>query len=615
MAYPFAQRPGVGVKHGGLASFGRGMCPVEFRKLGFWAVSAAILGMLLGIAIAAPLSGAARPTTGVLLPETTAVLLWVPDVPDAGRRFLNTGLGRLYRDAEMRGVVGAFFRSLSQSLEAGRLGLSLAELMSLPRGELALAVVPSEKGAAAVVVLMDTGDQASKARTLLDGMVRGAGVSERRVRGTRGLAYSARRGERPDILFFERAGRVVVSTDRDVLERILAAWDGQRGGTLATNRNFGDIMRRCRERNPKPQFAWYVDPLLLLKVTATQNPPLRVGLGLFPLLGLDGVKAAGGGIEWDAGRLDSTSHMHLVLDSPRRGLLGLLAFRSGDVTPEHWVPANVSTYTTVHWDVQTALAAAEELFDTFRGEGAFSELIHRVIEEPTGVDFQADVLPLVTGRMTHLTRLPTAGTGEGGLSLLAWELRDAPKAQPVLERMVAPGELLLARRSFAGKQYYEFSLPALGEAAEEARLGPRPCFGLLDGYLIVAEQPSLYEALIAAANGSAERLVDSSPFKLIAREIQQRSGGPKPVLFRYQHPAVGMERIYQMATARQTRATLRQQAERNIFSRALSAAVETGRLPPFAALEKYLAPSGGLLTVDGEGLHYTGFTLRPEAVR
>jgi hypothetical protein len=57
------------------------------------------------------------------------------------------------------------------------------------------------------------------------------------------------------------------------------------------------------------------------------------------------------------------------------------------------------------------------------------------------------------------------------------------------------------------------------------------------------------------------------------------------------------------------------QAERNMFSRALNAALEGGELPPFALLESYLAPGGALMTVDDEGLHYTGFTLRRDGKR
>jgi hypothetical protein len=52
--------------------------------------------------------------------------------------------------------------------------------------------------------------------------------------------------------------------------------------------------------------------------------------------------------------------------------------------------------------------------------------------------------------------------------------------------------------------------------------------------------------------------------------------------------------------------------ENSGFFRAVSGALEDNPLPPFAALARYLAPGGGMMTLDGDGLHYMGFTLRRE---
>ena len=60
----------------------------------------------------------------------------------------------------------------------------------------------------------------------------------------------------------------------------------------------------------------------------------------------------------------------------------------------------------------------------------------------------------------------------------------------------------------------------------------------------------------------------------------------------------------------QVRRVLSTQAERNNLSPARDSPLAGHPLPPFAVLESYLAPGGGLLTVDSEGMHYTGITLR-----
>jgi hypothetical protein len=57
---------------------------------------------------------------------------------------------------------------------------------------------------------------------------------------------------------------------------------------------------------------------------------------------------------------------------------------------------------------------------------------------------------------------------------------------------------------------------------------------------------------------------------------------------------------------------LRRRAENNPLFKSLDAALETHPLPPFAVLQRYLAPAGSLLLDDSTGLHYVSFALRRE---
>jgi hypothetical protein len=121
---------------------------------------------------------------------------------------------------------------------------------------------------------------------------------------------------------------------------------------------------------------------------------------------------------------------------------------------------------------------------------------------------------------------------------------------------------------------------------------------------------SLYETVIATANGSSDRLADAPDFKRTVNEIDRRSGRAKPAMVRFAPPEEDMRWIYDVVASEQTRQLLSDQAERNMFSRALNSALESRPLPPFSLLESYLAPGGALMTVDEEGLHDTSFALR-----
>ncbi|MFH1266305.1 MAG: hypothetical protein ABIK89_11305 [Planctomycetota bacterium] len=58
------------------------------------------------------------------------------------------------------------------------------------------------------------------------------------------------------------------------------------------------------------------------------------------------------------------------------------------------------------------------------------------------------------------------------------------------------------------------------------------------------------------------------------------------------------------------RGQLRQGTENNPFLKTLDTALEENPLPPFAVIQRYLAPGGAMLVDDETGLHYTSFSLR-----
>ena len=571
-----------------------------------------LAGLLTGVG-AGPMAHAQSLKTARLLPDRTAILLWIPDAPDASRRFMNTAPGRILRDPRMQPLFEEFRDSLSESMKTGEggIGLSLDELFALPHGEVSLAVVAPEAGPPTMVVLIDTGDDSPNAKRLLDRIAGGGEWSEMRLLDTRLIILEATAPGKSDVIIFEKDGTLVVGWNMEVLKQVLAAWHGQEAPSLTKTDNFRAIMRLSREHNPKPQFVWYVDPIMLLRSMGRENPGIQIALAMFPVLGLDGLKVFGGGIEWDAGQLDGIIHMHLLLRSPRSSVLEVLAFRSGDTTPESWVPADVSTYTTMLWDIEKAFDALRETFDTFRGEGSLSRMLKQWIEEPVGLDVEKDLLPALTGRVTRVTRFERPVTTRRVSSLLALELKKGAELSRILANLFHANEKNISRLSFSGKTYYRYSPPRSGELDAAASSPTEPCFGLLDGCLIVTDRESMYQAAITTAAGSADRLADSPDFKLIADKIRERSGESNPAMIRFARPEENMRSIYDLVAADQTRQLVKRQAENSIFSKALNAGLESQSLPSFDALRSHFAPGGGLLMVDDEGIHYTGITSRP----
>ena len=92
---------------------------------------------------------------------------------------------------------------------------------------------------------------------------------------------------------------------------------------------------------------------------------------MLPVLGLDGLAGIGGSMNIDTDQYDSISHMHVLLDNPRSGIIKMIALEPGVSKPESWVPADVAQYMTFHWKIETTLKTLAPMYDSLAGEGLF----------------------------------------------------------------------------------------------------------------------------------------------------------------------------------------------------------------------------------------------------
>jgi len=593
---------------------------------------------LLALLVPARAAVAKRPAAPKLLPENTILVFSVVDAPDLAERFMNTGMGRMSEDPQLKPLIKDLYGSVTDAVAnlKDEVGLSLPELLAIPQGEMTLAVVAPEEAPPAVVLLLDAGDQLSNARKLLargtEELQKQPEVTKKEedVEGTKVVIYDGVGPRRRRAIHFEKDGTLVLGTDLEVLKQVLAAWNGKEGKHLSDNQKYTAIMRRCRgTKDEAPQFFWFFDPIALMKKIGQQNTQVRIAVATLPALGLDGVLGMGGSFILDAGQFDSIAHFHLLLDNPRDGIVEMIALTPGDVKPESWVPPDVVSYTTLHWRFQTTMNNVAELYDSFRGGGGFSQLLKRRVLEPSGVDLENDIFPSLEGRITHFNWVDRSGpiTPQSNTTLVGFKLKQTEPVAKTLEGLAKKYEQVMHRRSYAGKEYYQVIPPERPRRKPDADRKPdpnrpepkpdfarprppEPCLGILGDYLIITDRSSVYEKVIATSRSSKSSLADELEFKLIASKIARQCGGTKPAMVSFNRPEEGMRFLYDLATAEQTRAQLRRRAERDQFFGSVQAALEKNPLPPFAVLQQYLAPGGAMVLDDDSGIHYTGFTLR-----
>jgi len=560
---------------------------------------------------------AARPPATKLLPEETVVFLSVADAPELAERFMNTALGQMSQDPQLKGLVEQLHGSLAEAVTSvqDRIGLSLPELLALPQGEVTLAVVAPEEEPPAVVMLVDVGNQLSGARKLIQHGTEeldksGAAKSEETVAGTKFIIYDGVGPRKRKAVYFEKDATIVIGSNPEVLKRLLAAWNGEEVATLSDNQRFAAIVSRSRgSKGEEPQMIWYVDPIGLMGSIGQRSTQVRLAVAMLPALGLDGLTAIGGSIAMDAGQFDSIAHTHLLLENPRSGVLGMIALEPGPTAPERWVPDDVATYTTVHWDLQSTYTTLATLYDSFRAEGAFAKMIERRVLKPTGIDFQIDLLPRLEGRLTYITWIERPIRPTSPARLLAVKLLDAAAVADVLKKAFEKNKQFLSRQAFAGRDYYQVERPRRDDGPADLQ-PPKPCFGILDDYLVMADRASFFHSAVTTSEGSSKSLAEALDFKLIASKIRRRSGGTKPAMISFSRPEENMRFMYEMALSDRTRQGLSKRAEKNAFFKSLDSALQANPLPPFPVIQRYLAPGGAMVVDDETGIHYTGFSLR-----
>ncbi len=582
-------------------------------------VAATILFLLPALAAAAE-----RPDAAHLLPDNTVFYLRFPVTTETVSKFQETAIGRISQDPAMQPLVSQLYGSAIEAFQRAEkeIGASLDDLLSLPQGEMCLAMVTPEESRPAVVFLVDVGQRLPVVDKLLNraGQTleqQGARRSEETLGDTRLTVFDLRGDETRQLVVAVRDNAVLVASDLDVAQGMLNAWSGKKTEgvrVLADNPNFAAVMRRCTgTEDQPPQVEFFVDPVTLFSRASRGNAGAQTLVALFPALGVNGIRGAGGSLTFATEDYDSMTQLHLLLDSPRTGVLELIAPRAGEITPENWVPADAASYVTVNWDLAKTYASFASLYDKIRGEGALAGSFERDLKNRLGIDFRKDVVEALAGRVTLVNAMVRPARLNSRANLVGVKLKDATAFQKTLEKAVAKAGPQMNRETFAGVTIYRAPTrkPRAKQPPNQPLMRqPDPALAIVDDYLLATDSLDLLKQAIAAQSDTSQSLAGQLEFRLIASKIRSQPGGERASLIAFDRPEEALRLWYEIAAAEATRQRLSQGAENNRFFRAVNDALRDHPLPPFAVLARYLAPSGSLLTDDETGLHYTSFTLR-----
>jgi hypothetical protein len=611
-------------------------------------------------------AASARPSAMKLFPQETLLLLRTPNIHELLDRFQDTNGGRMYRDPQLKpflerlyGGAGDFYK---QKVE-GVLGVPWEDLQKLPQGEAAFAIVARKDHVPAFLLLIDQGEvPGSVARRLLDAALQktqdgGGQLSTETIEGTEVTVVRDDNHANRNFGLFEKDHTIVAATDPGLLRHVLQHWNDDEssagaaatvskpeaktaptdnasatksapanegedatkeeppqfsGHTLAENEHFITILRNCRRpQDPPPNLIAFVDPLGLVREFGRDNAGLKIGLAMLPALGLDGVSAIGFTQTIATGEFDTLAHMHVLLENPRAGVVQVVAFEPGDTSPQPWVPESIETYMTWHWNVRASYNTIVALVDRFQFPGRMDSLVKDKLSEPLGIDFPTEVIDNVSGRFTWIVGYDKPARTNGQKQIIAAELKDAVAGEKTLATIVAKYPELFEEQKFGNVKYYAIKPKWLENMPEEQRPFA-PFVAIMDGYVFLGGSTQLFEQIIAAGQGTADRLADSKSYQALAAQVQRETPGVVPAVWMYSRFEETLRQWYDVLTSDKTRDTLTEHASDNAFFAALADAMAAHELPAFEVLAKYTSPSAGVIYDTDTGYHGFSFSARRE---
>ncbi len=538
--------------------------------------------------------------TDRLLPPDVSVYVSVPDVDELKARWLKTAFGSLTQDSAFepfKGEITKAIEGVSSAIEK-ELGVSLKELLEIPSGEFAFAVLTPQGKKPAVVMFLDFGDNEKTVDALMEKAEKaleenGAESDDEEIGGTKITTWKFKNGgDKPNqLVYFIKDTMLVAASDLDTAKGVLSRWDGKHSDTFADNDNYNLILEKCSTDDEDGLFVWYINPMGLIQAAVTQvaaqNPQIALFMGFLDPLGITALKAIGGSADMATENFDGITKTFMVIEQPTKGLMNVFQFPAIEQKPPKWVSSNASAWFSLNWDIAGAYTAIESMVDMFRGPGTVAALIDQIAQQEGGpkVHLKKDVIDIVSGRIQVVVEPGKKKDDERAQDrvVVALGLKDAKKFQATLTKLTKMQGFPGQTREFKGSTIIEFEVPDFSGSLEPKMAG----LAIGNDQLMFSNDVTAVEAMLRSST-DGDALVDSAAYKTIAEHLPAKAS-----IVSYSRSDSQVETLWEMAKGGQAGAFLPQ--------------IDFSKLPEFDTVKKYLTPNGGYSVPDKKGVLFVSF--------
>ncbi len=554
-----------------------------------------------------PVLAADAVPTDRLLPPEVKVYFSIPSVTEFKARLKQSSFGKLMEDKGLADFWSDVQKQLDEASSdlKDNLGLSLDELLAIPNGEVAFAIVQPEGKNIGIVAFLDFGDGREKVDQLLDKAVEaldenGWTLRTEEFEDTQIDVYKLNaednnaggRKNNSEFAFFVKDSVAVIGSSADVLESVLVRWDGKHNSTFADNEVYTYIIDRCSDSNSVPAATWFIDPIGLVKGTINSakqpNFQAQMVLGFLPTLGLEKVKAIGGAVDIATEEFDSVGKTMIYVPPPLSGVLNVLQFPATEQSPPAWVSDQFTAMYSFNWDVIGAYNATETLTDSFQGPATFATLIANLANSGPMINIKTDIVDQLSGKMHFLRGAADAANPLEQKFLMALELQNPDKLKGTLEKLTNTPGFSGKSRDFRGETIYEIPRPGASS--------PVGIAVAREHFMIASDVTTLEAAIRDDATRSS--LAKSRDFQRIAQHFPAKTS-----IQGFQKQDSQIQALYEMLRS----------GNSNLIpggGKDLIPGIDFQKLPPFETIQKYLKPSGTYTIPDERGALIVSFSVK-----
>lgn len=581
---------------------------------------------LAGLSLVAADGRAAAPAPPEkVFPDSAVFFVKINNAAGLREAFRQSQFGQLWSDSALK----PFRQDLSNRLDErskalkNKLGVSLRDLIELPQGTVALALLPKEEGdqPAALVISLDAGFNAEKlagvlAKATKAGEEQGGKVAKEEFKGLTVTTITPPKPKEekedqpppPPIVWTRDGAQFTIGTDLAVVKDLVANAAGRTANAIGS---FGSFTSASKKLGSDGQILWYADVPKFLALIAKAGSKGKNAANveqfraMTQVLGVGGMKAAVGTVSLNSGAYDSVTKTFIVAPAPLQGVLKLLVLPKTSLKPEAWVPASVSSYQTWNWDIDKAFEALNDLANTFQ-PGVLNVLEQQLVGPNGGepLNFKKDVFDPLGDRITLISDFKKPITEDSQRMVLGIALEDAAAFQTTLTKLIGIAGGGPKKREFQGNTIYDFEVPEIPNAGD----GNNPLKGpisvtIAKNTLLVSTEPSLLEQVL---RGGGPALADSAAYQAVSKEIPDKVSA-----LTFVRPDENARLSFDMIKSGQFEKQLQGAAVAGGPDISmLGKMYDKDLLPDFSVFAKYLSNGGGYTVQEDDGISISNFTLR-----